>query len=255
MTRTIVRSGVRPIMWGFKDADCPQDRDIFTFEPFSELAPAAIVKFFWEYSDGTVVESCHDIWQLETFLNLTTAAAAAAGTDSPRDPHVLLEISDSMIRAAAKRITFVRSSGIAIILAELIHLYLLPKSLQDVVQRHSEWVAAMVNFSQTVPEKLVVSKLLYWAFQQSTTLWTAMIKSKEECVQEEFDARDVYRCETQKDGGALVLVPMAFICILCVALYGMETAERILQDIRKTTKIPWPSVTALIAAYIAYQSL
>jgi hypothetical protein len=271
--RRIIDQGVRPIMWGFKDSDCPQENDIFTYEPFANLAPASIIKLFWEYNDGVIVESCHDVNQFNTFLRSRMGAVL--------DPNVQLPVNDAQMRAAQERQVFLESSTLALLLAYLVRKRILPPQVGAIAETVGSWQQSFVRWNtiegareineanerniprfvrerdplayarraETYTEMLTglvaYSKLLHVGYSYVAALIAYVNEG----------ARSRGHAEITWSNPDLLIPILAFVVVLAFEIYGLDVANKILKSVRDWTGIPLPSAEALLATYVTTQSL
>jgi hypothetical protein len=256
-------------MWGFKDSDCPQENDVFTYEAFADLAPASIIKLFWEYNDGVVVESCHDVHQFITFLKSPMRPLL--------DPNVQLPISEEQMRASYARQRFVESSVIAVLLAYLVRKGILPRSVGQIAEQAAQWEQSFARWNtiegarelneitelyvpryvqeadpvayarrpETVTEYLAgvvsYSKLLYVAY--------SYVASLVEFVNE--GARSRGHREISWSNPDVLIPLLAFVIILTIQLHGLNFANNLLKSLRSYTGFALPSAETIFGTYVA----
>jgi len=252
----IVRTGIRPIAWDLSDSSCPQTEDIFTYEPFSSLQPATVVKLFWEYETGRVVESCHSVEQFNRFVQNRRSQFPRGEI---RDPNVQLIVTQTQIQECIQRQTFLETSTIATFVALLVRKGILPRSLVSILGRVAAWQQALSDWND-IPENRELNRHLQ-AIQlrhpvtrveqvSMLTILGLLLSSTYQAV-----LRAYPRLSLEAMPVAAIVSLAALLVVVCFAFASVQLAEEILDALRSATGIRLPSAHVLVSSYYLYQHL
>lgn len=267
-----MRAGVRPIEWDFTDLSCPQTDDIFTFEPFSDLMPASIIKFYWEYETDTgtrLVESCHNVEQFNAFV-------ANRRAQFPRnvilDPHVQRELTEAQLSEAVARQVFLETSVIAVFLAYLVKKNVLPQSVTKLLGSTAAMTEALVAFND-IPANREYNRIRY---MYDTGTGLQALRRAETRVEQaavvgisgvlvHMVYTGIISALTDKSSIVLALFNMpaksilalaGIIVVLSTFLGVRDIADKILIDLSYRTGINLPSAAVLAASsYVLFRNL
>lgn len=252
----IVRTGIRPIAWDLSDSSCPQTEDIFTYEPFSSLQPATVVKLFWEYENGRVVESCHSVEQFNRFVQNRRSQFPRGEI---RDPNVQLIVTQTQIQECIQRQTFLETSTIAIFVAVLVRKGILPMSLVSILGRVAEWQQALSDWND-VPENRELNRRLQGLQLRHPetrvdqlsmlTILGILLSSTYQAVVRSYPLLTLEVMPV-----AAVVSLAALVVVVCLAFASVQMANDLLDALRSATGIRLPSAYVLVSSYYLYQHL